>query len=450
MYSWINNDYYNFGTKHALIPMAIDAYTYGYPLVLMDITRRLELASISQINRFYNQRVLSTPRFTQVVRPNVDTLYSSAWLDLRQGPILLNVPNTDNRYYVLPMLDAWSNVFASVGARTTGTSEQTFAIIGPDCQVTLPPTVARIYSPTNTVWITGRTQTNGPNDYPMVHAIQDNYTLTLLNGPHYIPDIDNLLQEPIITSQESPKDQIATMDAPTFFTTMITTMYRNPPYASIQSREINITLMMLGLIPSADFNFYRLSPSVQRALIYAVKNGQKVIRDASNTIFKNNEYNVWSMLLKDIGSYGTNYVERAVVAMTLFGANIPQDSVYAYNFVDNSGEPLQGNNNYVIHFNYGELPPVNAFWSLTLYNNEGFLIENSIKRYAVSPHLERLNYNTDGSLDIFIQNTTPGKDLESNWLPTPDTGKFNLMLRMYWPVNSILNGEWNPPTVLRR
>ena len=350
---------------------AMDAYVYGFPLVLMDITRRRGLLSVAQMNRFYHQKELSTPQFTQVVRPNVDTLYSSAWLNLKDGPLLLHVPNTANRYYLLPMLDAYSNVFASVGARTTGTDERVFIIVGPSWQGALPSNIPIIFAPTNTVWITGRTQTNGPKDYPEVHAIQNKYMLTRVNQLNR-NNVDSFSRDQIILSEQSPKELLTSMDAPTFFHLMMELMYKNPPYPAIQSTEMTLKLRTLGLIPSDDFNFYKLHPLIQRALINAIRQGPSYIQTAGDQMLNKSQFNGWSMLLTNIGYYGTDYLQRAVIAMTLFGANIPQDSVYAYNFVDNNNVPLDGKCNYKIRFNSGQLPPANAFWSVTLYNSDGF------------------------------------------------------------------------------
>lgn len=420
---------------------ALDAYIYGFPLVLMDITRRKGLVSIPEYNRFYNQKVLSTPKFSQVVRPNVDTLYSSAWLDLSHGPLQLHVPDTDGRYYLLPMLDAYSNVFASVGARTTGTKEQTFVIVGPGWQGALPLHVPVIHAPTNTVWITGRTQTNGTVDYDAAHAVQRGYKLTRLTSPEIPHAADQL-----ILSDQSPKEWVASMDAAAFFELMMQLMWKNPPYPAIQSPEMTRKLEALGLVPSSDFSFRSLHPEVQQALIYANHTGLKVIQAAGQRILNQNRYNGWNMLLKNIGSYGTDYMQRAFVANTLFGANIPQDAVYAYLFDDPNGNPLDGSRSYQVHFKPGQMPPVNAFWSITMYNAYGFLVENPIHRYAVSPHLEPLQYNADGSLDIWIQRTSPEETKKSNWLPSP-TGPFNLMLRMYWPQQPVLQGQWFPPGI---
>ena len=429
---------------------ALQAYIYGFPLVLGDITRRNGYQALAQYNKFLNQKLLSTPEVDLVVRPNVDTLYSISWLDLSDGPLILSVPDTNGRYYLMEMLDAWSNVFASIGSRTTGTQAGEFLIVGPNCDVKhVPKNMIKISAPTNTVWIIGRTQTNGPEDYPIVYALQAQYTLTPLNKYAYA-NVTKLLNEGIIVSKDSPKTQIETMDAPTFFTIMMKEMCKNPPYPQIQTPEITKTLLDLGLIPSENFNFYCLKPYVQEALIYAVQNGISIIQAATIKIFEKDVYNNWIMPLKDIGTYGTLYTIRAVIALNFYGANLPQDSVYGYAFLDIDSNPLIGINNYVVHFDADKLPPVNAFWSITLYGADGYLVANPINRYAISPHLGKLTYNADGSLDIFIQNTAPtDESFVSNWLPTP-IGSFNLVLRLYWPQSPILNGQWVPPGIMKQ
>ncbi|MFF2752451.1 DUF1254 domain-containing protein [Psychrobacillus sp. NPDC058041] len=424
---------------------AMDAYVYGFPLLLMDLTRRKGLLSLAQKNKFYHQKELSTPQFTEVVRPNVDTLYSSAWLNLNDGPLLLQIPNTNNRYYLLPMLDAYSNVFASIGARTTETAEQQFIIVGPRWHGFLPLNTPIIAAPTNTVWITGRTQTNGPQDYSAVHDIQNKYKLRRL---YLTKNINPLSDNEIVISDQTPTEILASMDAPTFFQLMMKLMYKNPPYPAIQSSDITFKLYTLGLIPTNEFNFYKLHPSIQKALSNAIRNGPNYIQDSSKQFLNNININGWSMPINDIGYYGSDYWKRAVVAMNLFGANIPQDSVYAYNFVDNNNHYLDGRFNYKIRFDSSNLPPTNAFWSITLYNSNGFLVENQLNRYAISPHLGNLKWNEDGSLHLFVQHTSPGREKESNWLPSP-LGSYNLLLRIYWPKTNVLNGQWHPPMVIR-
>ncbi|MGD8189306.1 DUF1254 domain-containing protein [Brevibacillus ginsengisoli] len=433
--------------ERVLTSYAIDAYIYGFPLVLMEITKSTGYFRLMQRNRFYHQREFSTPSVTQVVRPNVDTLYSIAWLDLNEGPLLLHVPNTHSRYYLLPMLDAWSNVFASVGARTTGTNEQLYVIVGPFWKGTLPAHIPVIPAPTRILWIAGRTQSDGVKDYPQVHSIQNQFKLTPLFHSTSPSRQGNFL-DGLRFTEEPPSKIIGSLDAASFFTLMMAGMEKNPPYPAIQTPDMTCKLRALGLIPSPCFQFHTLDSSTQHALQYAAENGPYVIEKLGNELLHKNDYNGWSILLQDMGFYGTNYQQRAVVAQKLFGANLPQDSVYAYSFVAQNGSVLNGRNSYRVHFQPGQLPLTNAFWSITLYNEDGFLVDNSLHRYAISPHLGKLNDNEDGSLDIYIGSTSPGSSLESNWLPAPEA-PFNLMLRIYWPKLPVLEGNWHPPAVVQ-
>lgn len=442
---------YFYQHQPALKYMAIDAYIYGYPLVLTDVTKRIMLADGLHINQFLNERAFPTPQYTTIVRPNVDTLYSMAWLDLSRETIILDVPDTHNRYYLIELLDAWTNVFASIGARTTGTRTGAFAITGPEWNGILPEGTIRVGSPTNIVWLIGRTQTNGSKDYPLVHALQDKYNLIPLshweiagcknNNSGY-----NNSNSGTRPTNINPADRVAMMDAATFFQTMMQAISVNPPW--IEDPAMNKVLTMLGLVPSKSFDFFSLDPSVQHALVDAAAYGPRLISaEAKNKYIKNN-INGWNVLLKNIGFYGADYIQRAMVAMTGIGANLPQDSVYYPAFTDAAGIQLVGYNNYVIHFKKNQFPPVNAFWSITAYNDKGYLADNPINRYAIGSHFGRLNYNIDGSLDIFVGNATPGKNNAANWLPTPE-GLFNLVLRMYWPSQSVLSGQWTPPAIKR-
>lgn len=425
--------------------MAIDAYIYGYPLVLVNVTKKMMLASGLQINHFLNERVFPTSQYTTIIRPNVDTLYSMAWLDLSREPLILYVPDTNNRYYLMELLDAWTNVFTSIGARTTGTGPGAFAITGPQWNGMLPKDTSRIGAPTNTVWVIGRTQTNGETDYPIVHAIQNKYNLISLSDWKGIADCNennSRTKSPNIT----PVNRVATMDAASFFQTMMEAAYLDPPW--IEDPSMNKRLTMLGLLPTKAFNFFNLAPAVQQALANAVKYGPQLIKSEAKKESISNNSNGWKAFFKSIGFYGANYLQRAIVGMTGIGANLPQDSVYYPAASDNTGRPLMGYNNYIIHFAKNHFPPNNAFWSITAYTVNGYLVDNAINRYAVSSHLSKLNYNIDGSLDIFVGNVPPGKADVANWLPTPE-GSFNLVLRIYWPKQSVLSGHWTPPAIIR-
>lgn len=433
------------GKQAALDLMALDAYIYGYPLVLLDVTQRIMLTGGLQPNQFLHERSFPTPQYTTIVRPNVDTLYSMAWLDLGREPVVLQVPDTHNRYYLMELLDAWTNVFASIGARTTGTKAGVYAITGPEWNGVLPEGIFRVASPTNTVWVIGRTQTNGPQDYPSVHAIQNRYRLMPLRcwgSPQPPPrDCSGENQHKV-----NPADLVANMDATAFFQTMAAAMVRNPPW--IEDPAMNRKLAALGIAPAATFHFDSLSPAARRAFQAAVAIGPGRIKAETVRNYAQNNIHGWITGRKGMGFYGADYGQRAMIAMAGIGANLPQDAVYALSLLDAAGEQLAGYHHYVLHFSGRQLPPVNAFWSLTLYNDQGYLAANPLNRYAISPHLHRLHYNRDGSLDLFIGNDPPREGAPDNWLPAP-RGSFNLVLRMYWPDQQIITGRWNPPPLLR-
>lgn len=427
--------------RSAIDEDALDAYIYGYPIVLMETTRKAMLAGGLQSNRFINESVFPGPGVNIVVRPNVDTLYTTAWLDFSGEPVVLLAPNTYGKYYVLEFVDDWTNVFASIGPRTTGTAEQAYLIAGPGWRGIGPQNLPRIDAPTNTAWILGRVQTDGPKDYALVNKLQSGFLLAPLGywmkyGASGLSDIT--ARKPV-PKRIAPMDLVEAMDAATFFTILATAMAANPPAA--EDAEMNGKLAALGLTAGASFDYDKLPPSAQSALASAMESGPEAIRAENMKLLSSGQVNGWSIPVANVGYYGTNYIVRAVIAMNFLGANVPEDAVYGFSYADENAQPFKGANRYKIHFDSSQYPPVNAFWSITVYDREGFLTENTINRYAISPHLQSLNYNPDGSLDIFIQNDMPSKEKLPNWLPAPK-GSFNLLLRMYWPGQEVLDGQW--------
>jgi hypothetical protein len=429
--------------------LAKEAYIFGYPLVLMDVSRQVMTACPSPepkcapLNQFAHLREFPDPAFTEVVSPNADTLYSSAWLDLAKGPMVLSVPVMKNRYYLMQLLDAWTNVFASVGTRTTGSGQGDFAIVGPDWKGAVPPNLKKIKAPTDMVWLLGRTQTNGKSDYPAVHALQNKYRLTPLSawGRPYTPPAAGPVHRRV--DKAPPAAQVEKMDAITFFTRMCALMRANPPAA--RDAGTLKKFAALGIVPGRGFNTKRLVAAARGALDQGVAKARQEIAAAAKQP-KVRMANGWG-LAYDLGAYGTRYLDRAAIAMMALGANLPQDAIYPMTRVDSAGQPLSGKYKYVLHFPKGQLPPVKAFWSVTMYNNQQFFVANPLNRYALGDR-DRLQFNPDGSLDLYIQHDSPGKAREANWLPAPAEG-FNLIMRLYWPKEQVLDGAWVPPAVQR-
>ena len=424
--------------------IAEEAYIFGYPLVLMDITSEI-MTNVSEpgreaapINQFAVLPEFPTPEFTLVVAPNADTLYNAAWLDLSDEPIVLHVPDTDGRYYLQPMLDAYTNVFASPGKRTTGTEANDFAITGPSWDGTLPDGVTELKSPTEMVWILGRTQTNGVEDYDAVNKIQYDYSLTPLisfGKPYTLPQNESV--DPTIDMVTAPVEKIDQLDASTFFNRMAILMKANPP--ALDDANMIVKFEKIGLIPGQEFDSSSLDPEI----INAIESGASAARQKIESNIPNigTITNGWQFSI-DFGSYGTDYLFRSTIALIGLGANLSIDAIYPIRYDDSDGNALNGVNKYMIHFPEGQTPPVNGFWSLTMYNMDQFFVENPIDRYAIGDRSE-LVYNDDGSLDIYIQHEAPdGK--ESNWLPAP-ADDFNVFMRLYWPSPEIIDGTWELP-----
>jgi hypothetical protein len=428
----------------------VEAVAYGFPLVIMDATCRklTNVASVTAmdapVNQFAHMAAFPDASFKDVVRANVDTLYSAACLDLSKEPIVLSVPDTKGRYYLMPMLDAWTNIFASPGKRTTGTKAGHFAITGPGWSGALPKGVQELKSPTNLVWLIGRTQTNGPKDYAAVHAIQKQYKLVPLSafGKPYTPPPGTV--DPSIDMKTPPVEVVAKMSTAEFFNAMARLMKANPPPAA--DAPVLAKLAKIGIVPGEKFDASKLDPAVVKGLEKAVPVTLEKLQAASKQ--SGAPVNGWRLPSMNLADFGTDYGTRAVVALVGLGANLPADAVYPSTFTDGTDKPLNGANRYVLHFEKGQEPPVHAFWSVTMYDPQSFFVANPLNRYALSSWMP-FKRNADGSLDLYIQKDSPGKDKEANWLPAP-AGEFNLTMRMYWPTEkppSIIDGSWKPTAV---
>jgi hypothetical protein len=414
------------------------AYIYAYPLVLLEATRGAQ-----PVNQFTHVPQFPRPDIRQIVRPNADTLYSTAWLDLAKEPILIHVPDSGSRLYLLQFMDAWTETFADPGKRTTGTTEAWFAIAGPEWRGKLPERVTRYDAPTNIVWLLGRTQTNGAPDYENVHAFQRGMRMMPLSA---YPDGAQKLGSALAFGTAvggTPPDRVKAMEPGAFFAAFARAMKANPPHSA--DAPMVRDLARLGIIPGEDFDASKLSSEQLQALNEGARAAsasvEQLIPAAAST------RPGWAGFNSTIGRYGTNYTVRAGIARFAIGANPPEDAIYLNSSTDSAGQPLHGAMRYRMHFDKTSLPPVRAFWSLTAYDKDGYFIPNPANRYAIGDR-DPLKFNPDGSLDIYFQNQNPAPANASNWLPSGD-GPFNLTIRLYWPEEAILNGTWRPPALER-
>lgn len=429
--------------------VATDAYIYFYSLVTMDVTRKQatnveagKTPGRGPMNTFSNIQEYPSADFRDVVRPNFDTLYSTGWVDLTKEPVVISVPDTDGRYYLLPMLDMWTDVFASPGKRTTGTGAGNFVLVPPGWSGDLPAEVSRIDAPTPYVWIIGRTQTNGPADYDAVHKIQDGYVMTPLSAWGKTPAPVQVTVDPAVDMKTPPLTQVNGMAGADYFRYAAELMKLHPPHITDQP-IISQMARVLGLKVGESFDPETADPAIKSAIDAAPAAGLKRMNAKLPTLAR--VVNYWQLNTDTMGVYGTYYLKRAIIAMAGLGANLPEDAIYPLNLGDAAGNPLTGSGKYTLSFTKDNIPPADAFWSITLYDQEGFQVANALNRFAVSSWMPFVT-NADGSLDLYFQHDSPGADKEANWLPAP-TGSFNLTMRLYAPQEIALDGGWSPPAI---
>jgi len=437
------------------LALATEAYVYAYPLVTMEITRRIMTnvagpeGTRAPMGQLVRARTYPNASFRDVTAPNADTLYTTAWIDVSREPWVLSLPDMKGRYFLFPMLDGWTNVFQDPGKRTTGTKAQKYAITGPGWSGTLPAGVTEYKSPTGMVWILGRIYSSGtPSDYKAVHALQDQVSVVPLSsyGKAYKPEPGKV--DPAIDMKTAVRDQVNAMDGAAYFKLFAELLKTNPPAA--EDAPMVAKLAKIGVVPGQDFDAATLDPAVAKGIAGAPKPAQDLIMGWLKAGIAAGDLkleNGWLFTTKT-GLYGTSYLQRALVTAIGLGANRPQDAVYPTSEGPDHVKKYSGEKKYVMRFEKGQLPPVDGFWSLTMYTAQYFFVDNPLNRYTLSQR-NKLKVNADGSINLYIQHESPGKDKESNWLPAPKD-QFILMMRLYWPKEnppSILDGTWKIPEV---
>ncbi len=429
--------------------IAQEAYIFGLPLVYVAVSFDAETnvakpAGIrAPINQFAHVREFPDAKANPIVGMNVDTLYSIGHLDLAVEPIVLSVGEMGDRWWIMQLIDAWNDVPASPGSRTLADKGGNFALVGPHWKGKLPPGLSEIRSDTDLLMIGGRTYTAGKADFAAVHKAQDGYRLTPLSkwGTQYTPP-SSVPVKPGIDVKTPPPKQVFAMSAQEFFSRLNALMVGNPPR---QNDSLTLALIAkIGVAPGVSFDLEEFEPDVRKAIEDAIPVAQQAIRDEEAHMGE--MVNGWQ-IARDLGRYGTKYLYRAAWTFFAVGGNLVEDACYPLALADSEGKKLTGTNTYVIHFAKDQIPPVNAFWSLTMYDLESYLVPNTIDRYALGDR-DKLKFGNDGSLTVYLQQKSPGVDKESNWLPTP-AGGFKLALRLYVPKKSVADGTWKPPAVER-
>lgn len=353
--------------------------------------------------------------------------------------MVLGLPDAKGRYYLMQVMSVWTDVIGAPGSRVSVTQAQKWVITGPGWKGALPPDMKEIRSPTNLVWILGRTYCTGaPEDYAAVHALQNQYVLKPLAQWGKPGDPPAGEADPAVDMATPVREQVNALPAAEFFRLLARLMRDNA--ALPEDTPMLEKMARIGIAPGQDFDLSRLPLPVAGGVAGAPRLG--LARIAARAASTAGVTNGWALNL-NLGAYGADYENRAYVAYAALGANLPQDAVYPL-----SQGWYTGEGRYVLRFPKDGLPPVNAFWSLTLYDGEGYLSANPLDRHSLGTR-DALQPGEDGSVTIYVQRESPGKDKEANWLPVP-AGTFNLMLRMYWPKTappSILDSTWAPPEI---
>lgn len=423
------------------VVLGAEGFMFGYPLVIMDLTRAGAVQTIAPANRLKRVRVFPDAAFRDVVRPNVDTLYTSAFIDMADGPFVFEMPAQSQRYELMQFTDAWTNVFAAPGTRTLGHRGGRFLLAGPRWQGEIPEGLQLLRAPTRIVWLIGRMQTNGTADYATVHALQDGLRLQRLADWPSGADPAPAPWQPAAERPLPPVQQMRALSSPDFFTRLADLMVDNPPAGA--DAPMLAKLARIGVAPGQPPQWGPL----ERA---AVALGRRIAerRVARELQQPRGLVNGWSTPPAQLGDYGTHYNLRAVVAMVGLGANLPADATYPNTRVDSEGRPLHGSHRYRLHFAPGSLPPVTAFWSVTAYGDDDFLIANPLNRHALGDR-DALVFNPDGSLDLWLQAEPPEPARLANWLPVKHGQPFLLNARLYGPKPPALDGRWHMPPVQR-
>ncbi|MGW6335829.1 DUF1254 domain-containing protein [Nocardia rhamnosiphila] len=429
------------GTPAARREVAADAYIFGYSMILIDTLRRRALEYVST-NRFQHTSTLPAASQRTVPRIDLDNLYSVGWLDLRKEPVLFEVPEIRDRYWVMQVLDAWSNTASTPSsarpeAGPGATPPFTYAVTGPNWTGELPAGVVQIPVPTQDAWLYGRIEVRGSADVPAVRAVQAQLRLAPLSAwnTRAATESDSVPNNQD-WSEPVGRDTVAAMSSREYFDRLCELMEDNPP--APEDEPAMRRFATIGIRPGG--SPAGVSTGELDAGVDAAKKKIPAYVDPGTQL-----RNGWVVAL-NVGRYGTNYLLRAATARRGVGANIAEAIVYPALFeqADENGDPLE----FTLRFEPGQAPPVTAFWSVTAYGPDGFLVQNSADLHTIG-HPVAPQPAADGALEFAVQAADPGPGMpRSNWLPIPENGQFSLVMRLYEPEARVLDGSWSPPPLV--
>lgn len=423
------------------------AFDYAYPLVIMEISQDLMLVNPMRPSQKPNQLILfkqlAQPQNRAVVLGNRNTLYTVGWIDLSKGPVIFTFPDMGERYFVMPLIDAWTNTFKSIGSRTTGQKAQKYFLVNKEYTGEIPEGFEKVVCPTNMVWITGRIQADNDSDAKLAAELQSQYELK--SYAEYEGQDDpfanweatyNLKQV-----KGNPVPYTLNIGAKEYYD-LFFKMWINNTSPQADKPFINV-LAKAGITREKTMSFDLLPQHIKDSLTIGLENKQK--KYLADFYKGKSQTTPWIFNIKEMGTWGTDYSKRAYWGIWGLGANLVQDAVYGVTQLDKGLNSLNGQNVYKVHFKKDETPDVGAFWSITTYDIEGYLEQNDQNRYASGSNMP-LKYNEDGSLDLYLSSALPQDVSQYNWIPAP-SGTFKILFRMYWPKESILDGSYTLPNI---
>jgi len=436
--------------------IAEEAYVYAFPMLENYRTMYVQAIDkgapgyMARFNQLSHKTELLGPEFKDIVRPNNDTMYSFAWVDLRAQPIIITVPQIENRYYSIQLVDMFTNNLGYIGTRTTGSKAGSYLVAGPQWRGAKPGNVKEVFrSDSNFVYCIIRTEVDGPDDVPAVLKVHQGYHLTPMNiflGRSRVP-----IAAGITFSSYDP--QKAKSSGFIDYLNFLLTQVKLPP----SEDGLMQRFALIGIVPGQLSASMRLNPATRDAINEGVGAAlvgiSKAVRDLSDVEgVVGRAGGGWQGA---IGMFGNpeamegRYLVRAAAAMLGLYGNDAEEAYYPIGNSDASDDSFDGTRKYVMHFEKSELPPVDAFWSMTMYSlPDQLMVANPIDRYSIGDR-SGLRFGKDGSLTLYIQHESPGKTKERNWLPAPD-GSFSLQFRMYLPKPKALEDPlYLPPPVKR-
>jgi len=421
---------------------------YAYPLVIMKISRDLmsnsPLRPSTPDNHLILFKQLAQPENTAVVLGNRDTLYTVAWIDLSKGPVAFSIPDMSDRYFVMPLLDAWTNTFQSLGSRTTGEGEQRYVLYrSGDAEPNIPGYVP-IEAPTSMVWLTGRIEVQGDGDLTAAQDVQSQYEMISfsegLTGTDPFQD-----REPDFVGAEIglPVPHSLDMSASDYYDTFLQMLTTNPPLPADRAFVETVAEKLFDIESTETFS--ALEPSVQELLAAGLTHQQSYLK--ATFAEGSAQDKPWILNKQEMGTWGTDYATRTYWAVWGLGANLVEDAIYGVTQLDADLNQLSGEQRYEMYFQPGDIPQVRGFWSLTAYDIEGYLEKNEWSRYQVGQNYD-IRTDSAGGLRIVLSASKPADVGEENWLPVP-AGEFKLLLRMYWPKPAVLAPAYELPAITK-